>query len=423
MINQDSIDALDKAKFSKRFCKPLYDTFCFSRIPATICHLLTGEKSEKCLPSSCYSVNSSPYDLVILIFLDGFGWRFFEKYADHPFLQRFSAQGIVSKVSSQFPSTTAAHVTCISTGLDVGENGIYEWFHYEPLVDRIIAPLLFSFSGDKVVDSLNRTGLSPEQFFPFPTIYQNLHAKGASSYVFQHESICHSAYSRTLGKGAHPIAYFTLMQALQGIVEEVNAPQKQPAYCFLYFADIDSVGHREGVDSPAFEQAILHCLDCLENELMKKVKLSGKKVAVAVTADHGMVAVSPKNTIYLNRLCPDLKDMIQTNKEGKQLVPAGSCRDFFLHIKSERLAEAETLFNEILKEKAEVYRVDDLISQGFFGHASQRLRERVGNLVVLPYENEAVWWYEKHKFEQHFYAAHGGLTRGEMETIFLFLPM
>jgi hypothetical protein len=45
----------------------------------------------------------------------------------------------------------------------------------------------------------------------------------------------------------------------------------------------------------------------------------------------------------------------------------------------------------------------------------------VGNLVILPYEHEAIWWYEKGRFEQHFYAAHGGLTRKEMETIFLFL--
>jgi hypothetical protein len=40
---------------------------------------------------------------------------------------------------------------------------------------------------------------------------------------------------------------------------------------------------------------------------------------------------------------------------------------------------------------------------------------RVGNLVILPYRGEAVWWYEKDRFEQKFRGHHGGLTPQEME--------
>ena len=39
-----------------------------------------------------------------------------------------------------------------------------------------------------------------------------------------------------------------------------------------------------------------------------------------------------------------------------------------------------------------------------------------GNLVILPFEGEAVWWYEAGRFEQKFFGHHGGLTPGEMET-------
>ena len=63
----------------------------------------------------------------------------------------------------------------------------------------------------------------------------------------------------------------------------------------------------------------------------------------------------------------------------------------------------------------------DLIDQHFFGSGapSQRFLDRVGNLVVLPYEGESVFWYEQGRFEQPFYGHHGGLTRHEMETILL----
>jgi hypothetical protein len=76
---------------------------------------------------------------------------------------------------------------------------------------------------------------------------------------------------------------------------------------------------------------------------------------------------------------------------------------------------------QALAGRAEVYRVQELIDQGFFGttHPSAAFMGRVGNLVILPYQNETVWWYEAGRFEQKFYGSHGGLSREEMETLLL----
>ena len=59
----------------------------------------------------------------------------------------------------------------------------------------------------------------------------------------------------------------------------------------------------------------------------------------------------------------------------------------------------------------------DLIEAGLFGPLplSQRFLDRVGNLVVLPFAGESVWWYEKDKFEMKKHGAHGGLTPAEVE--------
>ncbi|NGX47458.1 MAG: hypothetical protein K1000chlam3_00832, partial [Chlamydiae bacterium] len=109
-------------------------------------------------------------------------------------------------------------------------------------------------------------------------------------------------------------------------------------------------------------------------------------------------------------------------RRNKPLAPAGSCRDFFLHVRPECLEELTEILTHFLEGKAEVYPTERLIAEGFFGPnpSSQNFLSRVGNLVILPYKGEAVWWYEKKRFEQNFYAAHGGLTREEMETLFLF---
>ena len=54
---------------------------------------------------------------------------------------------MVEKLTAQFPSTTAAQITTIHTGQTVGEHGLFEWNYYEPVLDAVIAPLLFSFAG------------------------------------------------------------------------------------------------------------------------------------------------------------------------------------------------------------------------------------------------------------------------------------
>ena len=51
---------------------------------------------------------------MVLFFVDAFGWRFFAPRAEsYPFLADIGRQGAVAQLTSQFPSTTAAHVTAL----------------------------------------------------------------------------------------------------------------------------------------------------------------------------------------------------------------------------------------------------------------------------------------------------------------------
>ena len=109
--------------------------------------------------------------------------------------------------------------------------------------------------------------------------------------------------------------------------------------------------------------------------------------------------------------------MLRVNRAGKAIVPGGSCRDMFLYIQETALDDAQALLSRQLEGKALVCRVADLIAQGYFGPlpVSETFLSHVGNLVILPFEGEAVWWYEEGRFEQKFFGHHGGLTPGEME--------
>jgi hypothetical protein len=71
-----------------------------------------------------------------------------------------------------------------------------------------------------------------------------------------------------------------------------------------------------------------------------------------------------------------------------------------------------------------VWRVEELLRQGFFGPApSERLRKRLGNLVVLPYDGQSAYWYEEGRFDMHYFGHHGGLMPPEMDTGAYLLPL
>lgn len=422
MINTSSVSLIAEQKFTSQFKIPLYHSYAFSLIPNTILQLFRRE-DLKTLPIEAVGGSWTEHDIVVLFLIDGFGWCFFEEYLSRfPFLSRFEKQGVASKISSQFPSTTSAHVSTISTGLEVGQTGIYEWFQYEPLVDRMISPLLFSFAGDHQVNTLSRENISPDTIFPFTTLFQTLQRRGIESYVVQQESIIDSPYSRVMFKGAQRIPYRSFCNGLEQATQLCKQTRSQPMYLFIYFGDIDAAGHRHGVDSKEFRDAISLCWESIEKHFYEPIAAMGKRIALLVTADHGMAPINPRTTLYLNKEFPQLIEALKKNAKGQPLVPAGSCRDFFLHVQEEKRVDMQHFLSQKLRGTADVFCVKELIDKGFFGAAPvhQRFIDRVGNLVVLPYLHESVWWYEKHHFEQNFYAAHGGLTPQEIESIFLF---
>ena len=387
---------------NSEFLKPRYDEGGFAGIPDRI-------KA---------SFASGEYDAVVLFLVDAFGWRFFERFQNAPFIKRLSKQGKVEKLISQFPSTTAAHLTTIHTGWSVGQSGVHEWYYYEPQLDAIIAPLLFSFAGSQYREDLKSTGIHPPLLYPLGIFYPELKKMGVKSHVFGMREYTPSTFSNAVMAGAELHPFKTLSEALVnlGLLLEKETSQ---TYVHLYFDKIDSLCHEYGPTAPQTEAEIETFLLIMEY-YFERIFKGKKRILFLMTADHGASEVDPKTTTYLNTepRFMGFEKFIETNRKGRLLVPAGSARDMFLYIKDPMLDDAQSFLAKRLEGKRDVVKTESLINDGYFGaEVSSRFRERAGNLVILPYRYESVWWYEKHKFEMKFYGHHGGLTTQEMETI------
>jgi predicted AlkP superfamily pyrophosphatase or phosphodiesterase len=300
----------------------------------------------------------------------------------------------------------------------VGQSGVYEWFYYEPQLDTMIAPLLFSYSGVKERDLLKSTGIQPALLYPRGMLYPELKKMGVKPFVFGVREYTPSTYSSVVMDGAELRAFKTLSEALVNLgllLEKRN----QPSYIYLYLDTIDSLSHDYGPTAPQTEAEIETFLLVMEY-YFERIFKGKKRVLFLMTADHGHVDVNPRTTIYLNTepRFAGIERFLKTNLKGQLLVPAGSARDMFLYIKDDLLEEAQSFLTLKLEGKADIVKIETLIEDGYFGpEVSSRFRERAGNVVILPYRYESVWWYEKGKFEQRFYGHHGGLTPEEMETV------
>lgn len=425
MLNRRSLEAVAAATTAApggagRETRPLYDSYCFSRVPWTLEAALTGAPDPRALPDDALGALAGRPQTVVVLFVDAFGWRFFEEFSERtPALARFLRGGSVSKLTALFPSTTAAHVTCLHTGLTAAESGIYEWYQYEPAVDGMIAPLLFSPAGERGRGGLD---LAPETLFDGETMHQRLAARAVRSISVTPAEFTPSPFNDTVTRGAEELPWEGLAEGLDTLARVTAERGAGPRLIHYYYGGLDRAAHLHGPDSPAFRAAVRRFFGALERRFFARLEDAGAgaRTCVVLTADHGMMAHDPERAVYLDRILPQAAQWLERDGQGRLKTPAGSPRDFFLHLRAERFDEAMAAIRAALAGVAEVRPVDELVSGGYFGGAppSPRFLARVGNAVILPHPGRAVWWYGEGRFERHHRGDHGGLTPEEMEVPF-----
>lgn len=328
---------------------------------------------------------------VVVVLLDAFGASFLARHRAHPLVERLK----VTRLRSQFPSTTTAHVTTMHFGMAVEHHGLYEWNVLEPSLDTIICPLRFNVAGLEAEGALAGR-LDPMVLSPGPTFYET---PGVPSVVLQPDWIAGSTYTRLATRGARTVGFPTLQAGVSALADLLDH-RGEVRYAFLYWDAIDRIGHERGPSSTEFEAAAHDALNCLWNTFHRR-----RDYAVLITADHGQVDVDPERVDYLDDLWPELPDLLS------QPRPAGSSRDAFLHVHPDRCEQVVDELSARLQDRAEVVPAGEL-----FDGVGARLRDRLGNVAVLPAPGRQVWLRQAAANERWFRGQHGGRDYDEVST-------
>jgi len=334
-----------------------------------------------------------------------------------------TTKGHVIPITTVFPSTTAAALTSLSTGLTPQEHGLPEWFVYVRELDMIIATLPFSPLGDPGRDTLSGVA-DPKILFSGEPFYKRLKREGIKSFSFVNRSIAGSAYSRASLRGSETHPYVSSSDLTAMVRRQVEGATS-PSFFFVYWSYVDTIEHRFGpnTDESSIEASTISYV--IQKGLVERLDPRvARKTLLIVTADHGQINVSPEETLYLNRFRTLVRNF-ERSGSGNPILPAGSPRDVFLHVRD--VGGMRAYLREKLRGRATTLATEEAVEMGLFGlnRPTRRFRDRVGDLIILPHGRETIWYdHAKDLRRMKQYRArpgrfdllghHGGLSKDEM---------
>ena len=418
MINDHTLGRF--APLNAHLLKPIYEDYSFRNIPATVHRLLTGETTGPLIPPDAFGGSYPAPEKVVLVFVDSFGWQFWQRYLDQvETLGRVARDGILTPISALFPSTTAASVTTLNLGALPAQHGIYEWYMYVPAFGEVIQSLPFARLGEPPGSAATK-GFQAQNLFtrPFETAHQRLGARGVRSFQIAHRSYVGSPYNTLASAGAEIVPYGTLAEGMVALDRLLNdVPGK--AFINFYWPGLDAAAHTYGPGTTEHDAEVIAFWAVLDRLLGRGAPRSPGTLWL-FTADHGHIHVPADETIFVNDRWPQLNRMLATSPTGQPILPSGCPRDMFLHVRPEHRDEALALLANGLRDVATVLSIDDAIAAGLFGEpgtVSSGLRLRLGDVLVLPHPGQFVWWNAPGLLENRLNGHHGGLTPEELVTV------
>ncbi len=401
---------------SNGFIKPAYEADCISNLPQLALKLLHAQNSPKHTPLSHHlkTTDTKNANKIVLLVIDGFGFnQLLVHHKQNPFLTNLSENGDIAPITSVYPSQTTNALTTLNTGLTPQEHGLFEYFLYLKevgVVNALRFERLVSRKKTKPVEE----GFSPKLMFSGKSMHRTLKEQGINTYTHIHVSNASNACSQLIFDGSTVVPALKTSDLIVNLRK--NLEKSGGGYFFVHIDTLDTISHEYGPESEQYTAEISTIGHLLQKELVEKTEAqTAKETLLLMTADHGLVQVNPEETTYLNLANKPLTNR-QVDLSHKRIFPTGSPRDIFLHIKEKKLAQAKEQLTSQLKGKAEVVETAAAVKEGLFGlgKPSAQFLERTGNLLILPYKKETVWFANPEGRKLSFLGQHGGLNVDEM---------
>lgn len=395
---------------------PRYKDYCISNLVNSILLTYGIKPHGPPLPKKIHE-EIKGYEKIVVLIIDGLNYDTLRSciYSKDTLPHYMIAEkGHLYPITTVFPSTTASALTTFHTGLTPQEHGIPEWCVYFKNLDMLFEALPFKPAREEDRERFQRIKPKPKELFKWETVYQKLRRKGIKSYTFTKRKYMGEGYAKEALKGSRIIGYVGLSDLavnLRKLLERLE----DSFYIWVYWNLLDPISHTYGILTEEVMTELSLIFYVLKAVVIDKVKRILKDTILVLTSDHGHIHVDPSNTIYLSSF-PKVRNNIRLGRGGRRILPGGGPRDLFLYIKKERVNDVMSFLLERLEGKASVIRSEEALRQGLFGRGrvEEEFKERIGDILVLPFNNYLVWYRRKRGDNLSDPGYHGGLSREEM---------
>ncbi|RJQ87437.1 alkaline phosphatase family protein [Amycolatopsis panacis] len=322
-----------------------------------------------------------------VLLVDGLGWQLLAEHAtDAPVLTELAK----SPLRAGYPSTTAAGLAAIGTGLASGEHGMVG-YTFEVPGAGVLNALRWRSHED---GSDLRGALPPRDVQPLPTTFERAAAAGLDAVAVSSAQFADTAMTKATQGGAR----YAGVHALGDLAARTLEVLSSRAFCYAYHGELDLVGHLYGPGSTAWRMQ-LRQVDRLVESIVDGLPPGA---VLAVVADHGMVRIGEKFDLEAT---PEL--LVGVRAFGGEVRAR--------HVYTEPGAEADVrqAWQTVLGDRAWVRSRDEAIEEGWFGTVSDRVRPRIGNVVAAACGTFGMVRELGEAVESSLLGQHGSFTEAE----------
>jgi predicted AlkP superfamily pyrophosphatase or phosphodiesterase len=298
-----------------------------------------------------------PVDGAIVLLVDGLGADALRSFSGHA---RTLAAGLTRSavIESGFPTTTAAALATLTTGLRPGEHGLVGYSVLDAAHDRVVNQL--SGWDDR---------LDPMTWQRGVTVFEQAHARGVPASAVGPGRYRATGFTVAVLRGADYVAAETIADRLARAGELARSG----GIVYVYVPELDMASHAHGGESPQWIRA-LETVDAAVRTLEAALP---RRVGLMVTADHGALDVPQSAHVLI--------DQERQLLDGIRFV-AGEPRALQLHIEPEANAQQRDRILDAWRaaesDRAWVVSRADAIEADWFGPVAPEVEPRIGDIIV-----------------------------------------